>query len=447
MSEVQMTSHRSHPSGLAVLTATELAERFSYYGMTAILVLYMVKELLLPGQAQQVWGLAQLRGIFEVRGPISDQAFASLMYGWYSGLVYLTPIAGGWLADRWLGARRTVIMGAVLMAGGHLAMSFYHTFLLALTLLILGSGCLKGNISAQVGALYPLDAEGARARGFTIFSTGINIGSIAGPLATGAVAAVWGWHAGFAVAAGLMMVALAIYLFGQRYLPAEDAAASTARANLPPLTMAERRKIAGLAAIVLLTVPISISYSMLWNVGVLWVDQRVDLNSPFGTVPASWFTAIDSSAGIIIAAPLLALWAWQSRRGTEPASVTKIAIGALVAATSGSLLAVGAWLAGPNAPVSVLWAIAGFFGYGVAFMWFWPVVLALVSQHAPRKYNAMLVSSTFISLFLANTIMGWLGSFYDQATDAAFWWINAGIALFSFVAILAVRKQLAKALA
>src|SRR5690242_15902001 len=137
-----------HPAGLAVLAGTELAERFSYYGMTALLALYMVKQLLLPGHAENVIGLATLRHIFEFRGPMADQAFASLIYGWYGGLVYFTPIAGGLIADRWIGKKAAVTIGALLMAGGHLAMSFDATFLLALVLLILGSGMLKGNISA-----------------------------------------------------------------------------------------------------------------------------------------------------------------------------------------------------------------------------------------------------------------------------------------------------------
>src|SRR6476661_3041047 len=178
---------KTHPRGVLVLSATELAERFSYYGMVGLLVLYMVHQLLLPGHAEHVLGLAGLRRMMEFRGPMSNQAFASLIYGWYSGLVYFTPLIGGWIADRWLGARRTVSLGAVLMALGHLAMSFDETFLIALVLLILGSGCLKGNISAQVAPLYPIHDESRRARGFTIFSTGINIGAVAGPLTTGAL--------------------------------------------------------------------------------------------------------------------------------------------------------------------------------------------------------------------------------------------------------------------
>src|SRR5205085_8414800 len=189
------------------------------------------------------------------RGPMSDQAFASLIYGWYGGLVYFTPIIGGWIADRLLGTKATVVLGALLMSGGHILMSFDDSFLFALLLLILGSGCLKGNISAQVGQLYPPDDESMRTRGFTIFSAGINIGAVMGPLACGGVAAVYGWHAGFALAAALMLVALAVYLIGQRHLPGKRPAYVDQQA-LPPLTASERqRTFALILLIVLLILP------------------------------------------------------------------------------------------------------------------------------------------------------------------------------------------------
>ncbi len=141
-----------HPRALGFLFATEMWERFSYYGMRALLVLYMTKYLLLPAQDGRVLGLASFKSALEaVFGPLATQPFASQIYGFYTGLVYLTPIFGGLLADRVLGQRRTVILGAALMAVGHFTMAFEHLFLLALTLLILGSGCFKPNISTQVG--------------------------------------------------------------------------------------------------------------------------------------------------------------------------------------------------------------------------------------------------------------------------------------------------------
>ena len=431
-----------HPLGLAVLSLTELAERFSYYGMTALLALYMVKQVLLPEHAGHVIGLAALRSLFEFRGPMSDQAFASLIYGWYGGLVYFTPIAGGWVADRWLGKKATVVIGALLMAGGHLAMTFDGTFLVALLLLVVGSGALKGNISAQVGTLYPPEAESLRARGFTIFSTAINIGAVAGPLATGGAAQAYGFHTGFAIAAALMLLALVIYLAGARHLPAQR----TARAHreaLPPLTVDERRRTWALIGVILLSVPPSIAYPMIWNIGIIWIDQQVNLATALGSVPPSWFNSVDPFASIVAAAPLVALWAWQARRGTEPSGLTKIAIGGAIIGVSALLFALGCVTPAADGKVSVLWALAGFFGMGVGFLWYWPITLTIVSQAAPAKVNSTMMGGAFLALFAGIVIMGWVGSFYALMSSAAFWVLDAAIAFGGALLALLVRRPLA----
>ena len=177
---------------------TEAWERFSFYGMRALLILYMVQELLLPGRIENVAGMDGYRAVIEsIFGPLSTQAFASQTFGIYSGFVYFTPMFGGLIADRWLGARKTVLAGIVLMTLGHAAMVFDTSFLLALLLLVLGSGLLKGNVAAQVGHLYPAGEEVQRARGYTIFSTGINMGAMLGPFVCGLLAQIYGWHYGF----------------------------------------------------------------------------------------------------------------------------------------------------------------------------------------------------------------------------------------------------------
>jgi POT family proton-dependent oligopeptide transporter len=434
-----------HPRGLFVLAATELAERFSYYGMTSLLALYMTKQLLLPEHASDVIGLSTLRSMMEWRGPMSNVAFASLIYGWYGGLVYFTPIVGGMIADRVLGAKRTVMLGALLMAGGHIAMSFDASFLGALLLLILGSGLLKGNISAQVGTLYAPDAEGQRVRGFTIFSTGINIGAVLGPLATGGVAALYGWHAGFALAAGVMFVALAVYLSGQRFLP-DQRPAGTEREHSTPLTGEERARSWALVGLIGLTILPNIAYTMIWSVGIIWVDERVALGTPFGPLPASWFTSIDAFASIAVAPVLLALWAALGRRGREPASMAKFGIGAAIVGISALLLAVGEMIAGPDSRVAVGWAVAGYFGMGTAFMWYWPTLLAVISQSAPPKLNATLVSATYLSFFAGITIMGWVGSFYSEMSRVAFWLIDAAIGFAGALIVWLIHRPLSRRL-
>src|SRR5215470_17658235 len=211
-----------HPKGLAYLFTTEMWERFSYYGMRALLVLYMVKYLLQPDRMESVLGLTTLKRALEVPfGPLDVQPFSSHIYALYGGLVYLTPIFGGLLADRVLGQRRTVIIGAVLMAVGHFMMAFEPLFLLALLTLILGNGAFKPNISTQVGTLYA-PGDHRRYRAFSIFYVGINLGAFLAPLVCGTLGEEVGWHYGFAAAGIGMTLGLAIYLYAAPMLPADD---------------------------------------------------------------------------------------------------------------------------------------------------------------------------------------------------------------------------------
>lgn len=436
---------RHHPKGLYYLTFTEMWERFSFYGMSALLTLYMVKELLLPENAAKAIGLATLRGFFEFRGPMSDVAFAAIIYGWYAGLVYFTPIIGGWVADRLWGAKRTVMIGVLLMSAGHLAMSFYSTFLIALLLLITGSGFLKGNISAQVGALYPREDESLRSRGFTIFSTGICIGAASGPIATGLVAALYGWHAGFAVAAALMLVALLAYILGQQHLP-DDRPLARKREKRASLTSIERRQMWILLLVIMLTIPAEIAYPMVWSIGILWVDQYVNLATPWGEVPSSWFASADSLGAIIAAPVLVALWAWQAKRGIEPASITKIGIGTAITAFAALLFAWGNWGATEPDSVGAGWAIAGWLIMGLAWMYYWPTTLALVSRTAPPAIASTLMGIAFLSPFIGHILAGWIGSYFDSMHPAIFWSMDAAIAMAGAIIILALRKPIAREL-
>src|ERR1700748_1234278 len=207
-----------HPRGLTFLFATEMWERFSYYGMRALLVLYMVKLLLLPGHADNVIGLGALKSLFEsVSGSVDVQPFSSHIYGLYTGLSYLTPVFGGMLADRVLGQHRTIVLGAAMMAIGHFMMAFESLFLFALTLLILGNGAFKPNMSAQVGGLYA-PGDPRRDRAYSIFYVGINIGAFLAPLICGSLGEELGWHYGFTAAGIGMTIALLIYIAGMRTL-------------------------------------------------------------------------------------------------------------------------------------------------------------------------------------------------------------------------------------
>src|SRR5256714_15145432 len=167
--ESKQATFLGHPKGLFYLAFTEGWERFSFYGMTALVVLYMVNQLLLPGHVEHIGGFSAFRAAVEsLVGPLSTQALASQIFGLYSGFVYFTPLLGGMIADRWIGQRNGVVIGALSMSAGHIAMTFDRSFLGALLLLVIGSGFLKGKFSAPAGALYSPKDGARRTRGFGI---------------------------------------------------------------------------------------------------------------------------------------------------------------------------------------------------------------------------------------------------------------------------------------
>lgn len=414
------------PIGVAYLAFTEAWERFSYYGMTALVVLYMVQQLLLPGHIEHVAGMAGFRHALEgVFGPLSNQALASQIFGFYTGFVYFTPIIGGFVADRWLGARRTVLIGAAVMSAGHFLMAFERSFLLAILLLIIGTGCLKGNISAQVGRLHAPEDEAGRTRSYAVFSMGINAGAVCGPLGCGLVAQLYGWDYGFGLAGVMMLCAALIYLAGACHLPAE-APRRAVRAPAAPLSPAQRRTVAMLMLLMAISIFQSVAYYQISNVGLIWVSDHATLGTPIGSVPVSWFNSLDSLASIVFVPPLVALWRWQAKRGREPGDVAKIGIGAALAAASALLLALGAAIAG-SGRVTVLVPLVAFTGMGIAFLYYWPTLLALVSQSAPPRLNATLMGTVFLSLFVSNLIIGWYGGHYETLGPTTFWLVDAAI--------------------
>ncbi len=438
------TAFFGHPKGLAYLAFTEAWERFSYYGMTALVVLYMNQALLLPGHVEHVTGLAGFRHALEgLFGHMTDQAFASQIYGLYTGFVYFTPVLGGWIADKWLGARRTVVIGAILMSAGHFAMAFDASFLAALLLLIVGTGCLKGNISAQVGRLYAHDDEAMRTRGYTIYSMAINFGAVAGPMACGLLATLYGWHIGFGAAGVLMVAAMLTYLAGGRALPPE--APRREKVAKEPLTPAERRTVALLFVVMAITVFQSVAYYQFTNSGILWVDAHVDRMTPIGMVPTEWFNSIDPLVSILAVPPLIALWQWQAKRGGEPGDVTKIGVGAAIVVTSALLVALAAWMAGAGR--TAIWLpLLGYAGTGIGFLYYWPTLLTLVSQSAPRQVNATLMGTAFLSLFASNLIIGQIGGLYSTMSPVGFWLLQAAISGGGVVAVLLLGRALTRAL-
>jgi proton-dependent oligopeptide transporter, POT family len=433
---------RGHPRALAYLAFTEAWERFSYYGMTGLLVLYMVNQLLLPGHVEHVIGFAAFRsGLEGLFGPRSTQALASQIFGLYAGFVYFTPVIGGYIADRWIGQRNAVILGALSMSGGHIAMAFDQSFLLALLLLITGSGLLKGNISAQVGALYPRDDELRRTRGFAIFSMAINFGAVVGPLLCGFLASRFGWHIGFGTAAVFMLAGLATYLSGYRYLPAKV----ERRKDEVHLKKSDARTIAALLAVMGISIFQSIGYYQLANVLPVWIQQHVDVTFGSFAIPIPWYQSIDPLFSIIGVPLLFALWRWQARHGGEPSDIAKIGTGAFVCAGA-NLILVAAIVLSDGRQVLAIWPFLFCAVQGIAFLYYWPTLLALVSRAAPPKVNATLMGLTFLTLFIGNNLIGWIGTFYERMTPLAFWSLHAAIAATGGLLVLLFGRPLGRVL-
>jgi POT family proton-dependent oligopeptide transporter len=398
-----------HPRGLTYLFATEMWERFSYYGMRALLVLYMLRYLLAPQRASDVLGLASFKSALEfVFGPLAPQPFASQIYGFYTGLVYLTPILGGLLADRVLGQRRTVIIGAALMAIGHFMMAFEHLFLFALGFLILGNGAFKPNISTQVGALYS-PGDPRRDRAFSIFYVGINLGAFLAPLICGTLGENLGWHYGFMAAGIGMTLSLIIYLFATPHLPK---VAFAKRAS--PKAPLDRAAWKSIVALLLLYVPVSLfwaTYEQQGNTITLWADQFTDRHFFGAEIPVTWFQAFNPFMIFAFTPFVVALW--RRQRKNEPSTPIKLAIGCLLSAFAYLIMATAAWSAGGE-KASWLWLFAYFVVITVGELYLSPTSLSLVTKIAPTSLLSMMMGVWLSTSFVGGFLAGYLGTFWSS---------------------------------
>src|SRR6195256_145053 len=431
-----------HPRALSYLFATEMWERFSYYGMRALLVLYMVKYLFGPEHAGTVIGLAALKRALEIPfGPLDIQPLASQIYGLYTGLVYLTPIFGGLLADRVLGHRRTVVIGAMLMALGHFMMAFEPLLLFALLTLILGNGAFKPNMSAQVGALYA-PGDPRRDRAYSIFYGGINLGAFLAPLVCGTLGEEAGWHYGFAAAGVGMLIGLAIYLVAAPLLPPDRPTIAAAHA---PLTRADRRALAALLALFLPVTFFWATYEQQGNTLALWADTQtdrtIDLLFWSGEIPTTWFQAFNPFMIFCFTPLVVSLWGWQARRRTEPSTLTKMALGCFGVTASNLLMALAALHAG-GGKASWLWLFGYFVIITIGELYISPIGLSLVSKLAPAKILSMMMGVWLATSFTSNFIAGYLGSFWSQMDKAHFFLMIAAIAGLAGAAIAAFNRPL-----
>ncbi len=441
-----------HPRGLAFLFATEMWERFSYYGMRALLVLYMVKYLLAPEHADTVIGLDALKRVFDgMFGQLGTQPLASHIYGLYTGLVYFTPLIGGIVADRWLGQHRTILIGAALMAVGHFMMAFEPLFLIALTVLILGNGAFKPNMSAQVGGLYA-PGDHRRDRAYSIFYVGINLGAFLAPLVAGTLGEDVGWHYGFGAAGVGMTIGLLVYsyaLWSHSLPPDELHKVRASRAMQQPLDRAEWQAVLALIALFLPVTLFWATYEQQGNTIALWADDHtnrsINLLIWYGEIPTTWFQAFNPFMIFAFTPLVIALWAWQARRGSEPSTVTKMAIGCLLCALSYVIMAGAAWEAAGD-EASWLWLFAYFVVITTGELYLSPIGLSLVSKIAPVRMVSMLMGLWLATSFIGNFLAGYLGGFWSSMEKVNFFLMIAAVAATAAAIIWALHWPLRRVL-
>ncbi|WP_395656084.1 peptide MFS transporter [Nocardioides sp.] len=466
-----------HPRPLANLFGVEMWERFSFYGMQGILLIYLYYSA-----AQGGLGISE--------------ATATQIVGAYGGGVYLATIVGAWLADRVLGPERTLFYAAVVVMSGHIALSALPGLVgvtVGLVLIALGSGGVKANASSLVGSLYAEDDE-RRDGGFSLFYMGINIGAFAGPLLTGLLQEDWGFHAGFALAAVGMAVGLVQYSLGRRRLP------DRTRVAPHPLAPAERLRYAGVAvvglgvlAVLLLSgvvaadnlsdtviwvtvaaalayfavmlanreittversrvwsfVPLFLANVVFWSlyqqqftVVTIYSDKRLDRDLFGWEMPVSWVQSINP-VFIILLAPVFAA-AWTRLGPRQPSTPVKFGIGTILMGVAFLL-----FLAVPGgentAPLLALTGILLVFT--IAELFISPVGLSLSTKLAPQRFATQMVALYFLSVALGTAMSGKLAGSYDWHDETSYFLVLGLVAVAAGVVLLAATKPIRRLMA
>jgi POT family proton-dependent oligopeptide transporter len=422
-------SFLGHPRGLGYLAFTEGWERFSYYGMQTLLVLYMTKYLLLPGHIERIAGFTWFRAVLEhaYGKTLSNVALSSAIFGLYTGLVYLTPIIGGLVADRWLGLTRTITLGALLMAAGHFLMAFEQSFLAALLCLLTGVGCFKGNLASQIGALYaPQDLR--RADAFQIYYLFINGAVIISPLITGTLGEFYGWHYGFGAAGVGMLIGLTIYLWGRKWLPVEQVSKATAGTNAKPgLNRDERYAVLVLVLLLPVLAIGAVGNQEIFNAYMVWVPNNVSLVFFGRTMPTTWLITLDAVVSVSCLVGAVAFWRLWAKRFKEPSEVVKITIGLGLSAVGMLCLAGAAMFSSPDHKAGIGWVLGFELFNSIGFANVFPVGLAMYARASPKAVVGTMVGVYLLHLFLCNNLVGWLGGLLDHMAGTPFWLLHAGL--------------------
>lgn len=437
-----------HPGGLGWLSGTEFWERFSYYGMLTLLALYLTQHLLQPGHVEHIIGFAPFRRFVQgLYGAYSAQALAAGIVGLYAGLVYVTPLAGGYLADRFIGRTMAITIGASLMALGHFLMAFDATFLFALLSLLLGVGCFKGNIATQVGDLYGTN-DPRRADAFQIYLLGIQIAVIISPFICGTLGQKVAWHWGFGAAGIGMLVGLAVYLSGRSWLPKEPPRDRASRAAKPPLTSRDWRAILVLVAILPVMAVAIIGNQEILNAYLVWAQPTFQLTFFGFDMPVTWLASVDSFISAITLVMVVAFWRWWATRRTEPDEITKITIGVIISALGPlALAAAAASVAATGHKASLGWAILFHVVNDIGFANVLPIGLALYTRAAPKQLTGVMIGIYYLHLFVGNVFTGWLAGQLEKMSGTSFWLMHAGLMAAAAGVLLLVRGAAGKMLA
>ena len=439
--DFEMRSDRSflgHPKGLGYLAFVEGCERFSYYSMQTLLVLYMVNYLL-PERFDAVAGLGWLQ---EWRyGGLEGQPLASAIFGDYTALVYLTPILGGIAADRWLGRRAALIAGGAIMALGHFLMAFEGSFLFALMALVVGVGLFKGNIASQVGELYK-EGDLRRAMAFQIFYIAINVSVIAAPLVSGTLGENVGWHWGFGSAGVVMVIGLVAYIMAGPWLPADNRPKKdAAAAPREPLSTNDWKRIVAVTLLVPVMAIALLTNQQIFNAYLVWADEHFQLTFFGTTLPTSWMITIDATLSFSMLVAVAWFWKWRAdRTGREPDELGKMIIGSVFTVIGGLCLVMAAATQG-SGKIGLFWPVMFHLFNSIGFSHVLPVSLALFTRLAPRQFNATIIGIYYLAFFAANLIVGW----YSTMDTVEFWLFHVmtaaiGLAAFAmFKVFLAAR--------
>ena len=441
-----------HPRGLWYLVFAEAWERFSYYGMQALLVLYLTQYLLLPEHVGAVAGFEQFKGAVAAAYGWLSQTFglgdgsnelatpiatAAAITGVYSAGVYATPMIGGWIADRFLGRTMTVALGALFMVAGHFLMAFDVAFVAAIACLFIGVGLFKGNIASQVGELYGPD-DLRRTTAYQTFLLGVQIAVIVAPIVTGFLGEKIAWHYGFGAAGVGMAVALVVYLSGRKYLPPEQPRGrAVADAPKDKLTGRDWATMLVLIAMLPILAATAIGNQEIFNAYLLWGEENYNLVFFGETMPTSWLISLDAIISTVTVGGALLFWTWWAKHWKEPDEIIKLAIGALIAAGAPMLLALaGANAAATGEKVSLIWGLGFHIINDIGFAMIFPVGLALFSRAAPRQVGGMFIGIYYLHLFICNLATGKVAGMIETMDGFSFWAMHAAVIAGGAVALV-----------